>query len=267
MNLLASTLVPYARDGRVDPAALRAHTLWVLGHGVTGLAPLLAEFLWLRPPEKEQVLQVVADAAGGRPFLPNVWDADPNVAIRLAALAASLGAKAVVLPPPMVDPIGDDGVVAWYRVIGRTVTVPVVAWHHPRFGPDLTPRLLGRMRAEAGVAGVLDASGDAFRARRTAEDWAQRAWAGGDEVLPSLLDAPGLVGGVSDLAGLYPELGRRLFLEGDRALADAWTTRAAVIRRAGGLPAIKRLLGLGSRVPFVGADEALRKDLPPAGFR
>lgn len=267
MTLLAATLVPYGRDGRIDPQLLRAHALWVLGHGVEGFAPLTLEFPWLRPPEKEQVLQVLGDVAAGRPLLPNVWDPDPNVAVRLAQVAVGAGAKAVLLPPPLGHAVTEDGVVAWYRVIARAVGVPTLAWFAPRYAPEPSARLLRRLRTEAGIAGLLDGYGEVARLRRLAQEWPERLWAADDAVLPALADTPGLVGCLSELANLYPELARRLFRGGEEGLAAAWSDRARIVERAGGIPAMKRLLGVGARIPVIGADEAVLRQLPAPSFR
>ncbi|MDP2310144.1 MAG: dihydrodipicolinate synthase family protein [Pseudomonadota bacterium] len=276
MPLLVDTIIPFAPDGHVDLGAIRAHALWLFAQGVDGLVPGGAEFLHVDRKEKERILEVVTDVAGGRTLLVPIWDPSPAYVLKLGRLAAERGATGVLLPPPLLLPAPEDALVDWYRSVALHLTLPLYAWHHPRFGNALTPRLLQRLTTETKVAGVLDASGDLHRLRRIVAAWPGCVWASVDEVvsaseLHALTTLPGLAGGVSRLANAWPELVRRAWghdtLAGDDELCDAVIHRGSAVERAGSAAALKRALGVGSRLPLTGVDEAEFARLPVSSFR
>ncbi len=270
--LLVDTIVPFAPDGHVDLGAVRAHTLWLLANGVDGLVPGATEFLHVDRREKERLLEVVTDAAPGRTILFPVWDPSPAYILKLGRLAADRGVTGLLLPPPLLLPVPEVALVDWYRSVAQHLTVPLYAWHHPRFGNPLTPRLLGLLATETGVAGFLDASGDLHRLHRVADAWPGQGWASLDEELSasdldSLSVSRTLAGGVSRIANAWPELVRRVWMEGATDLRDALVRRVVTVERAGGAAALKRALGLGSRLPLAGVDATEFARLPASSFR
>ncbi|MFN7142201.1 MAG: dihydrodipicolinate synthase family protein, partial [Myxococcota bacterium] len=267
MALLVDTLIPFAADGHVDPGAARAHALWLLGHGVDGFAVGASEAFHVDRKEKERILEVVADVGRGRPILFPIWDPSPAYVVKLGRVAADRGATAALLPTPLFLPVSEDGVVEWFRSVAEHVPIPVVAWHHPRFGNPLTPRILARLKAETALGGFLDASGDAHRVRRLAEVWSDTGWAAIDDGMPAadldgLAPLPALAGGVSRLANAWPDLVRRAWVDREPGLAEAVARRSAAVDRAGGLAALKRTIGVGARLPVAGVDVAEADELP-----
>jgi dihydrodipicolinate synthase/N-acetylneuraminate lyase len=272
LPLLVDTVVPFSAEGQVDLGAVRAHTLWLLGHGVDGFAPGASDFLAVDRREKERILEVVADAAPGRPLFPVIWDPSPAWSVRFARQAQELGATAVLLPPPLLFPVREDAVIAWYRALALAVPLPLVAWLHPRFGNAFGPQLCTRLLAETTVAGWLDATGDVHRLRRLATAHPFRAWVAIDEGLSAhdladLASTPMLAGGVSRVANAWPELVRKAWNEGAPSLLEAVVHRAAVLQRAGGADALRHLLGLRGRFATEGVDSHELVHLPAAGFR
>ncbi|MDP2313893.1 MAG: dihydrodipicolinate synthase family protein [Pseudomonadota bacterium] len=272
MPLLVDTIIPFAADGHVDLGAVRAHALWLFAHGVDGLLPGATEFLHVDRKEKERILEVVTDVAAGRTILFPIWDPSPAYVLKLGRTAAERGATGLLLPPPLLLPVPEDSLVDWYRSVAQHLALPLYAWHHPRFGNPLTPRLLVRLATETKVAGFLDASGDLHRLRRAIEAWPGRGFATLEDGLAApeiraLAAVPGLAGGVSRLANAWPELVRRAWVEGADELWDAVVRRAAAVDRAGGTAALKRALGVGSRLPLAGVDAAELARLPASTFR
>lgn len=265
MTVLATGLVPFTRTHTVHTVGLRTHALWLLGSGVDGLAPLCEEFLWLDRAEREHVITVCGDVAAGRPLMPCVWSAVHGEVAALAAHAESCGATAVILPPPLVDPVGPDAMIAWYQQATAAVRIPVLAWTHPAFGNDLSTGLLGQLARQAGVAGIVDSYGDPHRLRRLAALFPGQAWAG-DDAAATHLRADGLAGMVSRCANLWPELAHRLWTTDDD-VGEAWRVRAQTVARAGGVGAMKHALRLGARAPQTGWDGEYVHQLPEVSFR
>lgn len=266
MTLLCDHIVPFTPQGRLDLTGLRALLLWQQASGVEGFVTCAAELLFLDHREKEQVIEVVADTCPGGPVLVCAWDPSPGRALRLGEHAAAHGARALVVPPPLLEPVADDAIVEWYRAFARNQPLPVLAWHSPRFGNDITPAIARRLQDEAGVAGLVDASEDLFRVRRAANARPDAVWAFADDAA-GVEGLAGLAGVISRIANCYPQLAARHFKLREPDVADAVPLRARMIQRAGGLPAMKRLLGLHARLPVVGVDEAELSRLPPVAFR
>jgi len=169
-------------------------------------------------------------------------------------------------------PVPEGALVDWYRSVAQHLTLPLYAWHHPRFGNPLTPRLLALLASETSVAGFLDASGDIHRLHRVADAWPGQGWASLDEDLSasdidSLAASRTLAGGVSRIANAWPELVRSVWVEGATDLRDALVRRVVTLARAGGPAALKLALGLGSRLPLAGVDPTEFARLPPSAFR
>lgn len=265
MTLLCDHVIPFTPQGRVDLSALRVHLLWLQAHGVDGFVSCAGEMLHLEHKEKEQVVEVVADTAPNLPRIACAWDPSPTRALRLAEHAIEHGATAVVVPPPVLAPVAEGALIEWYRAFTRALPMPVYAWHDPRFGNDLGPGVSARLHEEAGVAGLLDASQDVFRVRRFAgaHPWGVLAYA---DHAPALPELDHLAGVVSVLANCWPELATRWYKGRDPDVAAAIPQRARALARAGGIPAIKRLLGVGARLPLAGVDEAELSKLPPSTF-
>lgn len=269
--LIVDSIVPFAADGTVDLGAARAHALWLRANGVDGVAIAASELLHVDRKEKERLVEVVADVMRGlRVFVP-VWDPSPAYALKLARVAADRGATDALLPAPLLVPLGEEALLDWFRSFATHVPVRAHAWSDPRFGNTVSPRLLGRLRAESAVAGWLDASGDVHRIRRLAEVWPDVGLVQLDGLsaadLAALAGAPGLAGGVSRLANAWPDLVRRTWVAREPGLAEALVRRGAAVERAGGIPALKHALRVGVRLPVAGVDVAEAEKLPTTGFQ
>lgn len=262
--LVCDTVVPFDATGRLDAGALRAHTLWLRAHGVEGFAPGLSETFALDTREREELLRTVRDAAPDAAMLAPIWHPSAARLLKMAALAAELGAAAVIVPPPVFCRVPEASVGDWYRTLARRITVPIVAWHDPRSDNPLTPALCGSLLGN-GVSAMLDGSGDHFRVQRLATTHPGAIWAAGDGVARHH-DTAGLAGIVSRAANAYPELASRLYRARDTSVLDAVTQRARLIARAGGVPALKRLLCMNARLPLVGIEDEAFVRLPPSSF-
>ena len=237
MPLLVDTLVPFGADGLVDGVSLKAHLRRLLAAGIDGFAPGVSELVHLDRRERERMLEVVTEVAEGRPVIFPIWDPSPAHSLRLGRLCAERG-LAALLPPPILERVGDEGVVEWYRAISEHVP-RLHAWHDPRFENPLSPTVLERLTTATSVAGWLDTSRDPHRLRRLAATWPGRTWVGlgpglsaGD--LRALRSAEGFAGAVSRTANAWPDLARGAWIVGDTASAEALARReAAQIERYG----------------------------------
>jgi 4-hydroxy-tetrahydrodipicolinate synthase len=264
--LLTDNVVPFTRQGRIDMAALTVHLQRLMAAGIDGFAPGLSEFLFLDAREKEELLSAVADIAPGRPLLACAWDPSPGRTLHIAEVAAGVGAMGVVVPPPLLHRLPDASYLEWYGALARKLPIPVYAWHDPRLGAVLSPALCKRLIEESGACGWIDGSNDAFRIRRLATAHGARVWAAGDE-RSDLSGITELGGHISLVANAWPSLAVRMYKHRDASVFDAIAARALAVQRAGGIPAIKRVLGMTGRLPLVGVEEPEFAKLPAAEVR
>src|SRR5437764_12538902 len=93
-GIIAATLTPYDRRGRVDPGMVREHVAYLIEHGVAALAPAgtTGEFLYLDEREKLDLVSATVQAASGRArVVAGIWALDPEGVGRLARGAESPG--------------------------------------------------------------------------------------------------------------------------------------------------------------------------------
>ncbi len=270
MALLVDTIVPFGPDGHVDIGAARAHLLWLLSHRIDGVALACTEFLHLDRKEKEKLLELAADMSRGRTLLFPIWDSTPGYVARLGKAAAAAGAVAL-LPPPIHVAVSEDALFEWFASVATHVGGRVLAWHDPRFNNPLGERLLARLAAETTISGWLDGSADLHRLRRQASAWPNAGWVGLDEgytatELDQLSQVQELAGATCRLANAWPDLVSRAWNRTEPTLFDAMAHRNALVDRAGGVAALKRHLGVGSRLPLIASGNADFDRLPPTGF-
>jgi dihydrodipicolinate synthase/N-acetylneuraminate lyase len=255
IQVLAANLTPF-RDGRLDLGCLERHCRWMAEQGVSGFAPTgtTGEFLYLSTAEKRAVHQTVQMAAEGRPVLPCVFDPDAAAMADLARHAVDLGAVGVFLPPPLYMSVDDDAVLAWYDVVRQAVAGPVLAYHHPRVGNPITPALYDRLRA-AGIDGMKDSSEDPARVRLLAEAHPGTVWVGGDSMLGRAPELGPIAGHITRFANGWPALAMAVVQAPDAAGLAQIALHIGELKAAGGLPGLKRSLGMGMRLPVVGGVE------------
>ena len=253
LRFLVATLTPFDSRGRVDLPQLRAHVLWLSASGVDGFVPTgtTGEFLYLSDREREAVHRTVLDAAGDKPVYPCTWDPSPQTTAYLCDAAREQGAAGVLLPPPLYYKLDEAAAESWYRKVADTARIKILAYHHPRYIPTpIGQDLFLRLRRANVLAGLKDSSTDLFRLRRFAELDQGGVWAGGDRILGKAHRVPGLAGFISGLGNVWPSFCKRVLGGEEPQLEDALIDRCVKVRNAGGLRAMKGLVGMGCRAPL-----------------
>ncbi len=269
MLFLVATVTPFDARGRVDIGRLRAHVLWLAAQGVDGFVPTgtTGEFLYLTDRERGAVHRTVLDAAGVKPVYPCTWDPSPGTTAYLTDQAREMGASGVLMPPPLYYKLDDDAVVRWFAHVAQTAQLPVLAYHNPAHLPSgISPQLYARLRAEELIVGMKDSSRDVHRLRRLVVSDPGGIWAGGDAMLGQIRAAGPIAGFISGAGNVWPRFLQRLFRDRDPALEQALVDRTNRLRRAGGIRAMKGLLGMGCRMPLPEVPIDALTDLPPSEF-
>jgi 4-hydroxy-tetrahydrodipicolinate synthase len=255
----AVPIVPFDADGVIDEAAAAAVVARMAEGGVPVIVPCggTGEFSALTPAERDRVVRLTLDAAGGALVLAGVGG-DAASAAAAAASATAAGAAGVMVHA-LVDPyLTPDGIVRYFERVAAACDGVVV------------PYLRGRLPAPAAVERVLAIDGVVAVKWAVADlqgfaDFAARY---GDDVVPicglAELWAPffALAGGRGFTSGLVNlDLARPLALSealraGDHATAMAiWReVRPFELLRArhdsgNNVPAVKEACALAGLIP------------------
>jgi 1-pyrroline-4-hydroxy-2-carboxylate deaminase len=181
-GVIPAVMTPFGEGGEIDVAALRRNAEWLLESGATGLVGTgtMGEAQSLSAGERRVVIETLVDAADGRVIVTaGVSSETPAGSIAYASDAASAGAGALMLLPPLGYEGDAREIEAFYSSVAGSTELPIMAYNNPKAsGTDMRPSLVARLAQIDGVVAVKECSGDA---RRIAE--ILNATNGGFEVL------------------------------------------------------------------------------------
>jgi 4-hydroxy-tetrahydrodipicolinate synthase len=130
--------------------------------GVHGLTPLgsTGEFAYLSRAQKRRVVEVVIEAAAGRvPVVAGVASTTTAEAVDQAREWERLGADGILAVLEAYFPVADDGVYAYFKAIGESVSLPVVLYTNPSFQrSDLSLPVIERLSRVPNIGYIKDAS-------------------------------------------------------------------------------------------------------------
>lgn len=242
-GVFPALLTPFTDDGeRIDAAALRAHVAWLIDHGVHGLMPAgsTGEGPLLTLAERQQLLEIVVDAAAGRvPVLAHVGAITTRETIALVRHAQSCGAQAASVVTPYYFRVPDEALIAHAcRVAEAAPDLPIFLYNIPQnTGNALSPAVVEAIVARCpNVVGLKDSSDDLDALVRftMAAGGRLQVLCGSDRLLCDALQA-GACGSVSGNANLFPEIVVGLFeafARGDLAGARAYQEQLNQARAA-----------------------------------
>lgn len=228
-----AALTPFERDGEqpVDAGAYLAHLGWLVAQGVDGLVccGTNGEGPSLTAEEQLRLLERVADADLGVPITAAVIETALPAALEVVRACGELGVAAVmVAPPSYFKPLDVAGLRAWYARVLEAASVPVIAYHIPKYAVPVPDDVIGDLP----LWGVKDSGGDPA--------YAEAVLARGRGVLlgteANLWDglALGAHGVISALANAAPEgvvALHRAFRAGDHAQGQAIEAGLLELRR------------------------------------
>ena len=206
-GVIPAAMTPFTSKNEVAVEALAANVEWMRAAGCSGFVACgtMGEGSSLSPAERRLVVETMVGASDA-PVTAGVSAGTPGDAIRYAADAEAAGARALMLLPPLGYAADERELVAFYRAMAETTSLPIMAYNNPAAsgGTDMAPALIGRIAAEVdAVVAIKECSGDA---RRIAEllglDAGLEVLVGGDDwALEGLCaGATGWVAGVAVVA-------------------------------------------------------------------
>lgn len=215
---LAFPITPFAADGSVDLAAVRANAGWLAGSGVGAIVTPsgTGELFALTPEECVAVTRATVEVSGATPVIAGVGFG-PRVAADLAARAEAAGAAGVMVMPPYYAQPDPEGLLAFYRAVAEATSLGLVPY--ARDAAAFTPPLLERLAREIpSVVALKDGRGDVRLFQQLREHVVERlgadrllwlAGVGDDLVGPYF--AAGADGFTSSLACFWPEASLELY--------------------------------------------------------
>jgi 4-hydroxy-tetrahydrodipicolinate synthase len=150
---------PFADDETLDLESLERLVQFMVDIGVDGVTVLgvLGEANRLNDREREAVVDTAVKAARGRvPVVVGASHAGTHATVDLVAMAADLGAAAVMIAPTAEAVPSDERVFAYYRDVGNRSRIPIVLQDHPAStGVHMPVPLMLRIVAEVPAVAAI----------------------------------------------------------------------------------------------------------------
>lgn len=153
--------------GQVDTRALTLMVERQVAAGVAGIAccGTTGEAPTLNLSERETVMRCCVEAAAGRATVFAGIDANgTDAAVTLGRIAEDAGADMLLISVPFYNKPSQRGLLTHFEQLARKLRTPIFIHNCPAHtGVDLAPHTLERLAELAGIAGLVDGTGDLRR--------------------------------------------------------------------------------------------------------
>jgi 1-pyrroline-4-hydroxy-2-carboxylate deaminase len=214
-GVFPALMTEFREDGSLDLDGTARHARACLDAGCRGLIMLgtLGENSSLSPDEKEEVLRVAVEAAGGRaPVLSGVAEYTTELGIAHARRAERAGCAGLMALPCMVYEQDEREAVTHFRRLAAGTGLPIMIYNNPvAYKVDLKPEAFLDLAECENIVAVKESSHDSRRITDMANVLGDRflMFCGVDDlVLENVLF--GAVGWVSGLVNAFPREAVRL---------------------------------------------------------
>jgi 4-hydroxy-tetrahydrodipicolinate synthase len=155
---------PIDPQGEVKEKVLKRLVEHLIQKGVHGLTPLgsTGEFAYLTWPQRQRIVEVVIEAAGGRvPVIAGVAHTSIREAVRQAQVMESIGVDGILAIMDTYFPVPSEGVVSYFRSIAQAVVCPIVLYTNPNFSAmNLSFDAIEALLSTPNIRYLKDASAD-----------------------------------------------------------------------------------------------------------
>ena len=131
----ALVMVPFNDDLSLNMGALTKNIRYMIDGGMrTGSGHMICpcgtgEYLTLSAAEHRRVVETAVEASAGElPLVAGVARININEVIEMAESAQQAGAKYVMVSPTFYDPIDQDGIFEWYRILNESVGAGIMIY-------------------------------------------------------------------------------------------------------------------------------------------
>lgn len=212
-GVTAFPVTPFDRNFDVDLAALRHNVDWMIGRGIRSFVAAggTGELYSLTMDEAAAVHRTVIETAAGRAAVICGVGGKLREAITLARQAEGAGATGILMLPAAYGVAPEDGMLAYYGGIARSVQIGVLPY--ARDWAVFSPDLLAELAQEPNVVAYKDGSSDLrLWARLRARVGDRLVWVGGvgDDMVHTYF-AAGAEGFTSSVANFMPQVALDLY--------------------------------------------------------
>ena len=212
-GVIAFPVTPFTSNLDLDLPALRHNVEWMIGRGIRSLVAAggTGELYSLTTEEATAVHRTAIEAAAGRAAVICGVGGKFREATALARQAEAAGATGILILPAAYGVAPDDGMLAYYAGIARSVQIGVLPY--ARDWALFSPDLLASLAEEANVVAYKDGSADLRSwARLRARMGDRLVWVGGvgDDMVHTYF-AAGAEGFTSSVANFMPQVALDLY--------------------------------------------------------
>lgn len=194
--------VNFEKLGELIELHIAHHTDAIAVCATTGEAPTISD------EEHLKTLQYAVQKAAGRiPVIAGTGSNDTAHAIHFSQYAQSIGADGLLLVTPYYNKTTQRGLIAHYRAIAESVTLPIILYNVPsRTGVGITPETLNTLADIPNIAAIKEASGNVALASEMMRLCGDRLdfYSGNDDIVVPLLSI-GFRGVISVAANIVPD--------------------------------------------------------------
>lgn len=159
-----TAMVTPLTDSGVNEAKLRDLVEFQIDNGISGLVPVgtTGESPTLSHEEHRKVVDIVIKAADGRvPVIAGTGSNNTTEAISLTRHAEKAGADAALLITPYYNRPSQPGLVAHYRAIAESASIPLIIYNCPgRTAVNTTSDTITELSKLPTIVGIKEASGN-----------------------------------------------------------------------------------------------------------
>jgi len=208
---IPAMVTPFDEKKRVDIVSLKSLIKFLVAGGIDAIVPCgsTGEAATLNLEEYELVIKTTVEQVGGKiPVIAGAGSNDTMKAVHLSQIAKRAGADVLLHVSPYYNKPTNDGLVAHFKEIAKTVNLPIIIYNVPgRTGSNVTAETTLRIAKEVPhVIGIKEASGNLGQMMEIVK-YAPKDFSilSGDDALTLPLIAVGGVGIISVAANEIPK--------------------------------------------------------------
>ncbi|HLD18677.1 MAG TPA: 4-hydroxy-tetrahydrodipicolinate synthase [Candidatus Nanoarchaeia archaeon] len=207
---ITALVTQFKENGDVDYDAFRTHVRDQIKNGINGIVPLgtTGEAPTIEHDEKEQIIKIsVQEAKGKIPVIVGTGSNSTKKTIEETAMAARLGADAVLIVSPYYNKPTQEGIYRHFEAVTKAVNIPVVVYNiKGRTGVNIETSTMKRLAGLKNIIAVKEASGDINQMGDVINELPKSFTVlSGDDSMTLPLMALGGKGVISVISNLFPE--------------------------------------------------------------
>ncbi|CUU38484.1 MAG: dihydrodipicolinate synthase family protein [Fimbriimonadales bacterium] len=207
-SVYTAILTPFTEGGTIDEGLFLRLLAFQEAAGVNGVvvAGSTGEGASLSAPEKGRLYELAVQGRGRLQIIAGVLTSSLTEAQFLCQKAQKLSCDALMIAPPFYFPAPLEGLIAYFRAILETTSLPVILYNIPqRTRVPILPALIEALLGYPHLIGIKDSSGDLAQLEQYLRYVPRlRVWVGEEKFLLKCLQGGG-AGTISGLANVRPQ--------------------------------------------------------------